>query len=57
MLDHTTTGDSVSVADILQQVAEHKGCGTSAASGKASCGSGAGENDMDQSGFLSNEKE
>ncbi len=33
---------------VLQQVAEHKGCGTEGGSGKASCGSGAGENDLPQ---------
>jgi len=33
---------------IMQQIAEHKGCGTSGASGKASCGSGAGSGDMPQ---------
>ncbi|KAF2992344.1 nitrogenase cofactor biosynthesis protein NifB [Methylocystis sp. MJC1] len=32
--------------DIMQKMAEHKGCGTSGGSGKASCGTGAGENDM-----------
>ncbi len=31
---------------IMQQMAEHKGCGTSGGSGKASCGSGAGQNDL-----------
>src|ERR1035438_1625046 len=31
---------------VLQQVADHKGCGTSGGSGKASCGSGAGQNDL-----------
>ncbi len=30
----------------MQQVAEHKGCGTHGGSGKASCGSGAGQNDL-----------
>jgi len=34
------------IDDIMQKVAEHKGCGTSGGSGKASCGSGAGENDL-----------
>jgi nitrogen fixation protein NifB len=34
------------VDQIMQQVAEHKGCGTSGGSGKASCGTGAGENDL-----------
>ncbi|MGY6217621.1 nitrogenase cofactor biosynthesis protein NifB [Methylolobus aquaticus] len=32
--------------EIMQKVAEHKGCGTSGGSGKASCGSSAGENDL-----------
>ena len=36
----------VNIEDIMQQVADHKGCGTSGGSGKASCGSGAGENDL-----------
>jgi nitrogen fixation protein NifB len=31
---------------VLQQIAEHKGCGTHGESGKASCGSGAGPADM-----------
>jgi nitrogen fixation protein NifB len=31
---------------VLQQIAEHKGCGTHGSSGKASCGSGAGQGDM-----------
>jgi len=35
-----------SVADLLQQIAEHKGCGTSGGSGKASCGSAAGSGDL-----------
>ncbi len=30
----------------MQQTAEHKGCGTSGGAGKASCGSGAGANDL-----------
>jgi nitrogen fixation protein NifB len=32
--------------DIMQKIAEHKGCGTSGSSGKASCGTGAGPADM-----------
>ena len=32
--------------EIMQTMAEHKGCGTSGGSGKASCGSGAAENDL-----------
>jgi nitrogen fixation protein NifB len=51
MFDHPTTVESTDesasgMADILQKIAEHKGCGTSGGSGKASCGSGAGENDL-----------
>jgi len=33
-------------AELMQTMAEHKGCGTSGASGKASCGSSAGPADM-----------
>ncbi|TSA42011.1 MAG: nitrogenase cofactor biosynthesis protein NifB, partial [Betaproteobacteria bacterium] len=33
--------------DLLEKVAEHKGCGTSGGSGKASCGSSDGPEDMD----------
>jgi nitrogen fixation protein NifB len=32
--------------EVLQKIAEHKGCGTSGGSGKASCGSGAGQGDL-----------
>ncbi len=32
--------------EVLQKVAEHKGCGTGGGSGKASCGSGAGQGDL-----------
>ncbi|WP_159726229.1 nitrogenase cofactor biosynthesis protein NifB [Methylosinus sp. Ce-a6] len=41
-------GQAQSIDDVMQKVAEHKGCGTSGGSGKASCGSGAGENDLPQ---------
>ena len=41
-----TAQTAVNLDDIMQKVAEHKGCGTSGGSGKASCGSGAGENDL-----------
>ncbi|HEY0885541.1 MAG TPA: nitrogenase cofactor biosynthesis protein NifB [Ramlibacter sp.] len=34
------------LAQLLDKVAEHKGCGTSSGSGKASCGSSAGPADM-----------
>ncbi|MDO9006645.1 MAG: hypothetical protein Q7U80_00335, partial [Thiobacillus sp.] len=32
---------------VLQQIAEHKGCGTSSEGGKASCGSSTAPEDMD----------
>ncbi len=35
-----------SVDDVLQKIAEHKGCGTKGGSGKASCGSSAGQGDL-----------
>jgi len=39
--------DSAAPMDaIMQQIAEHKGCGTSSDAGKASCGSSAGSGDM-----------
>ncbi len=34
------------IDQLMQTVAEHKGCGTSGGIGKASCGSGAGQGDM-----------
>ncbi|AJP72715.1 nitrogenase cofactor biosynthesis protein NifB [Sphingomonas hengshuiensis] len=37
----------VDVADVMQKMAEHKGCGTSSEGGKASCGSSGGPEDMD----------
>lgn len=49
MLNELNIGASMPPPDldeVMQQVAEHKGCGTSGGSGKASCGSGAGENDL-----------
>ena len=42
----TSATRPASLNEVLQQVAEHKGCGTSGGSGKASCGSGAGQNDL-----------
>src|SRR6266567_4842298 len=33
-------------AEAMQKVAEHKGCGTHGGSGKASCGSAAGQGDL-----------
>ena len=41
----TTSANAVDVGEILQAIAEHKGCGTSGGSGKASCGSAAGQGD------------
>lgn len=41
-----TAGQSPKIAEIMQTLAEHKGCGTSGGSGKASCGSGAGQGDL-----------
>ena len=39
--------ESVKTLDeVLQKIAEHKGCNTQRASGKASCGSSAGKNDL-----------
>jgi nitrogen fixation protein NifB len=39
-------GGAVALEGVMQQIAEHKGCGTSGGSGKASCGSGAGQGDL-----------
>ena len=41
----TSTPDAAKLNEVLQQVAGHKGCGTSGG-GKASCGSGAGSSDL-----------
>lgn len=41
-----TAEATTAMDDIMQKMAEHKGCGTSGGSGKASCGSGAGETDL-----------
>lgn len=51
MRDSTTElGESAegttNIEAVMQQVAEHKGCGTEGGSGKASCGTAAGENDL-----------
>ena len=35
-------GNIVNVESVMQEIAEHKGCGTTGGSGKASCGSAAG---------------
>jgi len=42
----SSAGDAVDIGEIMQAVAEHKGCGTSGGSGKASCGSAAGQGDL-----------
>ncbi|TWB30558.1 nitrogen fixation protein NifB [Nitrospirillum bahiense] len=39
-------GRLVTIDAVMQQVAEHKGCGTQGGSGKASCGSAAGQGDL-----------
>ncbi len=44
--DGVETHAGANIDEIMQKVAEHKGCGTSGGAGKASCGSGAGENDL-----------
>ena len=49
MLDaaQETGGEAVvDIDSVMQKMAEHKGCGTSGGSGKASCGSGAGQGDL-----------
>jgi nitrogen fixation protein NifB len=43
---NTGAAVAVSLDEIMQKIAEHKGCGTSGGSGRASCGSGAGVNDL-----------
>ncbi len=45
-LETDASGAGVAMDAIMRQVAEHKGCGTHGGAGKASCGSGAGENDL-----------
>ncbi len=44
--DEQGVGEPPLLDQVLQKVAEHKGCGTHGGSGKASCGSGAGQGDM-----------
>jgi nitrogen fixation protein NifB len=39
-------GEQKVLDDVLQKIAEHKGCGTKGSSGKASCGSSAGQGDL-----------
>ena len=43
-LEHLTVLQPVN--EIMQKMAEHKGCGTQGGSGKASCGSAAGQGDL-----------
>src|SRR3974377_986806 len=45
-VEDTNVGSIVDVDAILQKVAEHKGGGTRGGSGKASCGSAAGQGDL-----------
>jgi nitrogen fixation protein NifB len=46
--DHASSdiGPASPAEDMMQKVAEHKGCGTEGGSGKASCGSAAGQGDL-----------
>lgn len=44
--DASSTGPVADVGEIMQAIAEHKGCGTTGGSGKASCGSQAGQGDL-----------
>jgi len=46
-LDQIKPAAAPELAPLLQKIAEHKGCGTSGGSGKASCGSSSGPQDMD----------
>jgi nitrogen fixation protein NifB len=46
--ENLDVGQAESIDDVMQKVAEHKGCGTSGGSGKASCGTAASENDLPQ---------
>jgi nitrogen fixation protein NifB len=46
MVEMIAQTSSPGIALVMQQVAEHKGCGTTADSGKASCGSAAGQGDL-----------
>lgn len=39
-------GEEKALDDVMQKIAEHKGCGTTGGSGKSSCGTGAGQGDM-----------
>ena len=39
-------GNIANIESVMQEVADHKGCGTTGGSGKASCGSAAGQGDL-----------
>jgi nitrogen fixation protein NifB len=48
-MDDSSTHDFAAAEpldDVMQKIAEHKGCGTTASAGKASCGSSDGPDDM-----------
>lgn len=42
----SSNGNVADIGEIMQAIAEHKGCGTTGGSGKASCGSAAGQGDV-----------
>lgn len=43
---HSIDGASANLDEMMQKIAEHRGCGAKSGSGKASCGSGAGQGDL-----------
>ncbi|MBI5260933.1 MAG: nitrogenase cofactor biosynthesis protein NifB [Bradyrhizobium sp.] len=42
----STGGNVAEIGEIMQVIAEHKGCGTTSGKGKAACGSAAGQGDL-----------
>ena len=42
----TAAGNIANIENVMQEIADHKGCGTTGGSGKASCGSAAGQGDL-----------
>jgi nitrogen fixation protein NifB len=44
--DASSNANVGELGDLMQSIAEHKGCGTTGGSGKASCGSQAGQGDL-----------
>lgn len=44
--ERTRVQEVIPLEDLMQRVADHKGCGSSGGSGKASCGSAAGQGDL-----------